>query len=284
MSPSGKVFHNPGRKHWMFQSTPSDYMVIDRVLENMEERGFRRIAMFQPTKLQKYAPFSYLMKRLKEKALRVTVVQTYGIDPKMSFKAKKDYFGSKLSRIKGTQPQAVIFYTNNIGETSAAAAGAWQNEFRPGIEFYTVPEILVQSSRDFPGGDHDLAITAVPSLLVPEMIRENKEQLRQIERYKEYYGGQVETAGGVAYDAARIVIHAVETSGTDRANIRNGIETTNKFPGIMGKYNFSYDDHNGLSSREALTVVQSVKREAEKPCDDSLFRFPPDYVCKKVGN
>ena len=59
----------------------------------------------------------------------------------------------------------------------------------------------------------------------------------------------------VAYgvDAADIVLEALKKAGTDRAKIRDKIETI-KFVGISGIYKMSPTDHNGLDIKDIVMV------------------------------
>ena len=59
------------------------------------------------------------------------------------------------------------------------------------------------------------------------------------------------------YLATGLVVGAMEKAGTDRAKVRNAIETTRNFVGITGVFDFSPADHNGLD-RRAVTMIQIV--------------------------
>ena len=58
----------------------------------------------------------------------------------------------------------------------------------------------------------------------------------------------VNTFAGHAYDALHIVCQALERAGEcDRAKLRDEIEKTQEFVGTAGIFNYTPEDHNGLT-------------------------------------
>ena len=75
--------------------------------------------------------------------------------------------------------------------------------------------------------------------------------------YETRFNEPVSTFGGHAYDALMIVVKAIEKAqSTDRAKIRDAMETLTGLVGTAGIFNFSPEDHNGLGldAFEMLTV------------------------------
>ena len=64
----------------------------------------------------------------------------------------------------------------------------------------------------------------------------------------------VSTFGGHAYDALTLVIAALRAVGPDRAKIRDYIENTKNFVGTGGVFNFSAEDHTGLT-KDAFEMI-----------------------------
>ena len=97
-------------------------------------------------------------------------------------------------------------------------------------------------------------------LLAVDTLPNDNPQKEILSRYKkEYeakYGESVSTFGGHAWDALHLVILALRAVGPDRAKIRNFIENVKGFVGTGGIFNYSPDDHTGLTKEafEMLTV------------------------------
>ena len=62
------------------------------------------------------------------------------------------------------------------------------------------------------------------------------------------------TFGGHAYDAIHLVIAALRAVGPDRAKIRDYIENTRNFVGTGGVFNYSAEDHTGLT-KDAFEMI-----------------------------
>ncbi len=103
----------------------------------------------------------------------------------------------------------------------------------------------------FPGGQ----------LLVADQLPDDHPQksllIEYKTKYEELHKENVSAFGGYAYDALMIVAEGVKKAGsTDRDKVRDAIETIQGLPGITGVFNYSAEDHTGLSlaAFEMLTV------------------------------
>ncbi len=73
--------------------------------------------------------------------------------------------------------------------------------------------------------------------------------------YTAKFNEPVSSFGGYAWDAIGLVVDAISTVGPDKAKIRDHLENKKNFVGQQGVYNFSADDHNGLTKDAFLMVV-----------------------------
>jgi len=74
--------------------------------------------------------------------------------------------------------------------------------------------------------------------------------------YKAKYKEPLSSFGGHAWDAMHMVIKALTDVGDDKAKIRDYLENNIKgFVGQHGIFNYSADDHNGLSDKAFAMVV-----------------------------
>jgi branched-chain amino acid transport system substrate-binding protein len=92
-------------------------------------------------------------------------------------------------------------------------------------------------------------------LLVAEQLADDDPQrgvlLAYARDFEARYGPR-NTFGGHAWDAVKLVVAAMEKTGTDRARLRTAIESTRNFVGITGVFDFSPSDHNGLDRRAVV--------------------------------
>jgi branched-chain amino acid transport system substrate-binding protein len=65
--------------------------------------------------------------------------------------------------------------------------------------------------------------------------------------YEARFKSDVSTFGGHAYDGLMIAVEALKKAGgTDKARVRDAIESVRGFMGTAGAFNFSPADHVGL--------------------------------------
>lgn len=100
-------------------------------------------------------------------------------------------------------------------------------------------------------------------LLVVDELPDSHPQKALLAAYKKDYEGKykedVSTFGGHAYDACMIVVEGIKkANSTDRDKVRDAIENLKGLVGTAGIYNFSAQDHTGLSldAFEMLTVKE----------------------------
>jgi len=88
-------------------------------------------------------------------------------------------------------------------------------------------------------------------LLVPELLADNDPQKPVVTAYKRDYEARyktdVSTFGGHAYDGLMLVVSAIKRAGsTDKAKVRDALESTRGYVGTGGVVNMSPSDHLGL--------------------------------------
>jgi branched-chain amino acid transport system substrate-binding protein len=98
-------------------------------------------------------------------------------------------------------------------------------------------------------------LLAVESL--PDDHPQKKVLMDYKKKYEERFKESVSTFGGHAYDALFIIVEAIKKAGEPTPDkIRNEIEKIKGFVGTAGIFNFSPEEHNGLTKDafEMLTV------------------------------
>lgn len=103
------------------------------------------------------------------------------------------------------------------------------------------------------------------ALLVAEILPANDPQKAVVVGYKrDYetkYGSDVSTFGGSAYDGLFLAVDALKRAKTtDKAKLRDALETTKGFVGTAGIVNMSPTDHMGLDL-SAFRMLEVKKGE-----------------------
>jgi branched-chain amino acid transport system substrate-binding protein len=86
----------------------------------------------------------------------------------------------------------------------------------------------------------------VPDAL-PDSDPQKKPALDYHSAYREEYKVPAMPFGGPTADAFNLAVHAIKRAGSaDKAKVRDAIEGTSGYVGLLGVYNMTPADHNGL--------------------------------------
>ena len=234
-------------KRWVFKTPQKDSDAAIRIYEHMNEKGITQIAIITGTTGFGDQGRQQLKKLAPEFGITIVADETYGPeDTDMT---------AQLTKIKAREAQAVVNWSIVAGQVIVA-----KNMQQLGME------IPLYQSHGF--GNIKYAETAGEAgegiifpggrLLTVDTLPDDHPQKEVLARYKKEYEAEyqedVSTFGGHAWDALQLVIAALKEVGPDREKIRAYSENTKNFVGTGGVFNFSPEDHNGLT-KEAFEML-----------------------------
>jgi len=234
-------------KSWVFKTPQKDSDAAIRIYEHMNEKGITQIAIITGTTGFGDQGRQQLKKLAPEFGITIVADETYGPeDTDMT---------AQLTKIKAREAQAVVNWSIVAGQVIVA-----KNMRQLGME------IPLYQSHGF--GNIKYAQTAGEAgegiifpcgrLLAVDTLPDDHPQKEVLARYKKEYEAKFEedvsTFGGHAWDGLQLVIEALREVGPDREKIRGYIENTKNFVGTGGVFNFSPEDHNGLT-KEAFEML-----------------------------
>lgn len=239
-------------RKWVFKTPQKDSHAVIRIYEHMKSKGITKVALITGTTGFGDQGRKQLKKYADDMGFTVVADETYGPqDTDMTV---------QLTKIKGTDAQAIVNWSIVPAQSIVP-----KNMRQLGM---TIP--LYQSHgfgnvkyAEAAGEAGEGLIFPAGRLLVAEKLPDDHPQKKLLVEYKTAYETKynepVSTFGGHAYDALWIVIKALEKAGPDKAKIRDEIENITGFVGTGGIFNFSPDDHTGLTKDafEMLTVKNS---------------------------
>jgi branched-chain amino acid transport system substrate-binding protein len=165
---------------------------------------------------------------------------------------------AQLTKIKNSGAEAIVMWT-----AGAEAATIAKNAKDLGIDLPIFGSHGI-ARREFIEGAGDAAegVTfAAGKILMPEAYGEGTEAYTVstdfIDRYQAAYGETPSTFAGYAYDALYLVVEAARSVQGDLTPeaLRDAIEATSGWVGTGGTFNFTPEDHNGLTGDD-LTMYQ----------------------------
>jgi len=236
-------------KRWVFKTPQKDSDAAVRIYETMKLQGISKTAIITATSGFGDQGRKQLKKLAPELEIEIVADETYGPDD--------TDMTAQLTKIKASEAQAVVNWSIVPGQVIVA-----KNMRQLGME------IPLFQSHGF--GNIKYAQTAGEAgegiifpcgrLLAVDTLPDDHPQKEVLAKYKKEYEAKYEedvsTFGGHAWDGLQLVIAALREVGPDREKIRDYIENTNNFVGTGGIFNFSPEDHSGLTKDafEMLTV------------------------------
>jgi branched-chain amino acid transport system substrate-binding protein len=98
---------------------------------------------------------------------------------------------------------------------------------------------------------------------VPAANPQKKVLASYIKEYEKKFNQPVSTFGGHAYDSIMVLAQAIRNAkSAEPAAIRDALEKIKGHQGTAGEFNFSADDHSGLTE-EGFVMVKIVKGDWE---------------------
>ena len=228
-------------KKWVFKTPHSDRQACQRIFVDMKARGTTRIALISGA-----GGFDKSMR-----AQCMQVAKNYGIDivADESYGAGDTDMTAQLSKIKNTLGvQAVL--NAGFGQGPAIVTKNYK-QLSIGAPLYQSHGVASKQYIQLAGGAAEGVRLPAAALLVAETLPDSDPQKKVVLGYKRDYESRyksdVSTFGGHAYDGLMIAVEALKKAGgTDKAKVRDAIESVRGFMGTAGAFNYSPTDHVGL--------------------------------------
>ncbi len=236
-------------KPWVFKTPQKDSDAALKIYETMGDMEISKIAIITGTTGFGDQGRNQLKRLAPGFGIEIVADETYGPeDTDMT---------AQLTKIKGTEAQAVINWSIVPGQVIVAKNMRQLGMAIPLFQSHGFGNIKYAQTAGEAG---EGIIFPCGRLLAVATLADEHPQKDVLVRYKwEYetkFGEDVSTFGGHAWDGLQLIIAALREVGPDREAIRSYIENTKNFVGTGGVFNFSAEDHNGLTKDafEMLTV------------------------------
>jgi len=215
----------------------------------MNKKGISKIAIITGTTGFGDQGRKQLKKLAPEYGITIVGDETYG--------PKDTDMTAQLTRIRATDAQAIVNWSIVPAQAIVAKNVRQLGMKIPLFQSHGFGNIKYVEAAGkaaegiiFPAG----RLLAVSTL--PDSNPQKEVLLRYKWEYETRFGEKVSTFGGHAWDALWLVVKALREAGPDRGAIRDYIENIKGFVGTGGIFNFSPQDHSGLTKEafEMLTV------------------------------
>jgi len=228
-------------KKWVFKTPHSDRQACERIFVDMKARGTTKIALISGA-----GGFDKSMR-----AQCIGVAKNYGIEivADESYGAGDTDMTAQLSKIKNTLGvQAVL--NAGFGQGPAIVTKNYR-QLAVGASLYQSHGVASKQFIKLAGDAAEGVRLPAAALLIAESLPDSDPQKKVVLGYKREYESRfksdVSTFGGHAYDGLMIAVEALKKAGsTDKAKVRDAIESVRGLMGTAGAFNYSPTDHVGL--------------------------------------
>jgi branched-chain amino acid transport system substrate-binding protein len=249
---SYKIVHNAntGKPYpWIFKVPQSDSMAVEAIYTNLQGKGVNKIAVMSVTSGFGASGRQELLRLAKAYNMEIVADEKY--DP------KDTDMTAQLTKIKGLGPQAIVNWS--IGPTQVTVLRNRRDLGMESIPFYQSHGFGSRKNIELAAGAAEGVFCPLGACNIAPLLPEDHPQKAVTMQYtKDYtakYNEPLSSFGGHAWDAIQLVADALKAVGADKAKIRDYLENKKNFVGQHGVFNFSADDHNGLTKESFQMVV-----------------------------
>jgi branched-chain amino acid transport system substrate-binding protein len=236
-------------RHWVFKVAGSDSHVVAKMYEYMKGKGIQKIGIMTDSTGFGSSGREELLRLAPDFGITVLADERFG--------DKDTDLSAQLTKIRSTQPQAVVNWS--IGPTQILAVKTWHDLGMRPIPLFQSHGFGNRKNLQLAGPAAEGVLLPLARVNVGPLLPDNQPQkpiiLAYTKAYEERYQEPVSSFGGHAWDSMYLAIAALKAVGPDPAKIRDHIENTKNFVGMHGIFNFSPQDHCGLSKDDLEMVV-----------------------------
>lgn len=249
---AGSKITDPVKK-WVFKTAQNDGLAVSKIYEHLNKKKISKVAILTVSDGFGSSGREQLKAHAAKYGIQIVVDDTYG--------PKDTDMTSQLTKIRGSQAQAVICWGTNPGPAVIA-----KNVKQLGIKLPLYMSHGVSSKKfiDLAGDAAEGIILPSGRVIVADVLpssdKQKKSLLAFVKDYQKHFKAEGDHFGGHAWDAVMLLKGAIERGGDSSAAVRDQLEKTKNFAGIGGIFTFSPTDHAGLS-KDAFVLVEIKNRD-----------------------
>ncbi|MFZ0484601.1 MAG: ABC transporter substrate-binding protein [Desulfobacterales bacterium] len=249
---SYKIVHNDktGKPYkWVFKTPQTDTMAVEAIYTRLQKTGINKIAIISVTSGFGASGRGELIRLAPKYKINIVADEKYG--------PKDTDMTAQLTKIKGKSPQAIVNWS--VGPTQVTVLRNYRDLGMTGIPFYQSHGFGSRKNIELAAGAAEGVFCPLGACNIAELLPANDPQkavtMKYMKDYMAKYNEPLSSFGGHAWDALEMVVKALENVGCDKSKIQHYLENDIKgFVGQHGIFNYSPDDHNGLT-KDAFHMV-----------------------------
>ena len=228
-------------KRWVFKTPHTDRMACEKIFVDMRARNIGRIALISGPGGFDKSMRGQCLDVAKSHRIQVVADETYGAgDTDMT---------AQLTKIKNT-PGVQAVLNAGFGQGPAIVTKNFR-QVAITVPLYQSHGVASKEFIKLAGDAAEGVRLPAAALLIAESLPDSDPQKQVVVGYKREYEAkfksEVSTFGGHAYDGLMLTVEAIKKAGTtDKAKVRDALESIRGYMGTAGLVNMSPTDHMGL--------------------------------------
>ena len=228
-------------KKWVFKTPHTDRMACEKVFVDMNARKLSQLALISGTGGFDKSMRAECLKVAPNYKIQVVADETYGAgDTDMTV---------QLTKIKNTAGVQALL-NPGFGQGPTIVTKNFK-QLALNLPLYQSHGVASKEFIKLSGDASEGVRLPAAALLVAEQLADSDPQKKVVLSYRQAFEGaykqDVSSFGGHAYDGLMLAIEAMRRAGsTDKAKVRDAIESTKGYVGTGGIVNMSATDHMGL--------------------------------------
>ncbi|MEW6690426.1 MAG: ABC transporter substrate-binding protein [Pseudomonadota bacterium] len=228
-------------KKWVFKTPHTDRMACEKVFVDMKARGASRIALISGA--------GGFDRSMRAECLKVAAKHGIEIVADESYGAADTDMTAQLTKIKNT-PGVQAVLNAGFGQGPAIVTKNYR-QIGIGVPLYQSHGVASKQYVKLSGDAAEGVRLPAAALLVADTLPDSDSQKKVVTGYKREFESrfkqEVSTFGGHAYDGLMLAAEAMRrANSTQKAAVRDALESIRGFVGTGGIVNMSPQDHMGL--------------------------------------
>jgi len=228
-------------KKWVFKTPHTDRMACERIFLDMRDRKIQHVALISGA--------GGFDKSMRAQCLQVAPTYNVQIVADESYGARDTDMTAQLTKIKNT-PGVQAVLNAGFGQGPAIVTKNFR-QLAIGVPLYqshgVASKEFIKLAGDAAEGVRLPAAALLVANTLPDSDRQKKVVLGYTREYEARFKSDVSTFGGHAWDGLMLAVEAMKKArSTDKAKVRDALESIHGFVGIDGIFNMTPRDHMGL--------------------------------------
>jgi branched-chain amino acid transport system substrate-binding protein len=228
-------------KKWVFKTPHTDRMACEKIFVDMKARGATKIALISGSGGFDKSMRGQCLGAAKGYGIEVLADESYGA-------GDKD-MTAQLTKIRNT-PGVQAVLNAGFGEGPAIVTRNYR-QLGIAVPLYQSHGVASKAYVKLSGDAAEGVRLPAAALLIADTLPNSDPQKKVVASYKKEYesrfNSEVSTFGGHAYDGLMLAVEAMKKAkSSDKAKVRDALESIRGWMGTAGLFNMSAKDHMGL--------------------------------------